>query len=519
MIERRNFLKLSAPFLALGFTGLSGRLAVAQTNTDNPFDFETLRQRAERLASKAYRPIPTPAADAVAAIDYDVVQKIKFNPDHALWGGGERPYPVQFFHLHRFAPHPVKVNVVSNGEARPLDYAESMFDYEDPKAVADLPSDLGFAGFRILDGPDKPTDWLAFQGASYFRSSGQSGQYGLSARGIALNTAIDSKEEFPSFTEFWLEQPESGEHVVKIYALLDGPSVAGAYLFEVSKDDGVTMDVRAELFFRENVARLGIAPLTSMYWFGENDRRQAVDWRPEVHDSDGLALWTGTGERIFRPIGNPPTLQISSFVDENPKGFGLIQRDRDFANYQDDGAFYEARPSVWIEPHGTWGKGSVQLVEIPTNDEIYDNIVAFWRPERDVDQNDHLSLGYRLHWRDLQPYQPENIASVMATRTGRAGVPGQERPTSAGNRKFVIDFKGGPLSKMAARYDVTPVVSLSRGEVINPFVVKVVGTDIWRATFDVAFDGNEPLDLRCYLKLSDETLSETWLYKYYPPTE
>ena len=249
-----------------------------------------------------------------------------------------------------------------SGKQRPILYGPDYFDYGgsglDPKPLADL----GFSGFRLMDGQNKPTDWLAFQGASYFRSSGQDGQYGASARGIAINTVGPAPEEFPRFCEFWLE--ENGP-VVTVYALLDGPSITGAYKFDAMKDGAVVMNVHCELFFRADIARLGVAPLTSMYWYGENERPKAADWRPEIHDSDGLALWTGKGERIWRPLINPPQVQTNDFQDSAPKGFGLMQRDRDFANYQDDGAFYNRRPGIWVEPKGDWGAGAVELVEIP----------------------------------------------------------------------------------------------------------------------------------------------------------
>jgi glucans biosynthesis protein len=250
-----------------------------------------------------------------------------------------------------------------------------------------------------------------------------------------------------------------------------------------------------------------------MFWYGENNRRSAIDWRPEVHDCDGLAMWSGRGERIWRPLIDPPSVLTNSFIDTDPKGFGLLQRDHAFDDYQDDGAFYDKRPSVWVEPLGKWGEGAVQLVEIPTDDEIHDNVVAYWTPKNPVRAGDRFALDYRLYWQDDEPH-PTDLARVVATRIGRGGVPGQPAPKD--RWKFVIDFHGGPLAAMAPRYDVKPVVSLSRGEVHTPYVVKVVGTDRWRGFFDVALEGHEPVDMRCYLRLGDETLSETWLYQFYP---
>jgi periplasmic glucans biosynthesis protein len=273
------------------------------------------------------------------------------------------------------------------------------------------------------------------------------------------------------------------------------------------------MDVQARLFLREDIERLGIAPLTSMFWFGENNPAHAPDWRPKVHDSDGLQLWTGADERIWRPLNNPKSLQVNAFVDDNPKGFGLMQRDQDFENYHDDGVFYDRRPSLWVEPLSSWGEGAVQLVAIPTDDEIHDNIVAFWVPKADAKRGSEWAFDYRLHWLNGEPY-PAELGLVVATRQGARGVPGQPRPK--GKYKFAVDFEGGPLDDYGARNAVEPVVTASRGVIEGAFAVRVVGTNRWRVMFDVAAAGNEPVDLRAYLKIGDRALTETWLYQYFP---
>jgi glucans biosynthesis protein len=476
------------------------------------FSFTSLVARARKNASQPYKAPESQAAEIIKGIDFDASQKIKFRADHALWPGG--PQPVSFFHLSRYSNEPVVLHSIADGQAREILYGPDYFDYGasglDPAALAKL----GFSGFRVMDGTSKSTDWLAFQGASYFRSSGQEQQYGASARGIAINTAAATAEEFPRFSEFWLD--DNGP-VISIYALLDGPSITGAYKFDAMKNanNTVVMNCHCELFFRGDISRLGVAPLTSMYWYGENERRKAADWRPEIHDNDGLALWTGKGERIWRPLVNPPQVMTNSFADNNPKGFGLIQRDRDFANYQDDGAFYNKRPGIWVEPKGNWGAGAVQLVEIPTEDETHDNIVAYWRPDRDIHGGDNLAFDYRLYWQDKEPAFPKNIAMVVATRLGRGGIPGAN-PWPRDKFKFVVDFTGGPLMQMQQRYDVTPVVTASRGKIDNAYVIKVVGTDRWRALLDLQVEGAQPVDLRMYLKLGNKTLSETWLYQYFP---
>jgi glucans biosynthesis protein len=529
-MDRRDFL---ATALALGAGAFSsgGRAFAAPVSSSNsatdqtkasgslqfgaqkPFSYDLLRARAQALAAKPYRSEPTQAAELIKSIDFDLNQKIQFKPQYSLWPQGPGDFPIRFFHLNRYVEQPVRIHVVSGTQSREILYSPSYFDYGGTGLESKLPADLGFAGFRVMNAPGEDADWLAFQGASYFRSSGDENQYGASARGIAIDTAMPRPEEFPRFTEFWLTEPQ-GSHAVTIYALLDGPSISGAYRIDAEHAKGAIMTIHADLFPRDPIERLGVAPLTSMFWYGENNSARRKDWRPEIHDSDGLALWTGKGERIWRPLNDPMQVQTNSFVDTNPKGFGLMQRDRDFDDYQDDGAFYNRRPSIWVEPLGAWGDGAVQLVEIPTDDEIHDNIVAYWKPRAPVTRGKPLSFSYRLYWGSEGPHLP-SLGRVVATRIGRGGVPGQPPPKD--QRKFVIDFQGGPLDDMAQRFDVKPVINLSRGRVKNPYVIKVVGTSRWRAFFDVELKGAEPLDMRCFLRLGKKTLTETWLYQYFPP--
>jgi len=518
MVTRRRFLASlgSLPLLSLGLP-LSACASAAARSSGERFGLEQVSAIARALAAKPYQAPRTVASKTLDKIDYDMFQKIRFRADKALWAGSDSPFQVQFFHLHKGVRQPVKIFVVEDGQSRELRYRHNFFSYGDTGLEKELPSDLGFAGFRVMN-PGGKSDWLAFQGASYFRTAGALDQYGLSARGIAIDTALPGKsEEFPLFTSFWLEKPAAGSDTIRIYALLDGPSLTGAYQFDCRQGDGQVMDVRAELFPRQAIERLGVAPLTSMFWYGENNRRQAVDWRPEVHDNDGLALWTGAGERIWRPLINPYHVETSTFVDHNPRGFGLLQRDRDFDHYLDDGAFYEKRPSLWVEPLGDWGEGAVQLVEIPTDDEIYDNIVAYWVPKQPVAAGQALRFDYRLHWLADEPYPPTAVGRVISTHIGRGGVPGQPHSRSPRLHKFAIDFSGGPLAELAQRFDVEAVVTTSRGEIVNPYALKVVGTDHWRGVFDLDLPGDELAELRCYLCLDGRPLTETWLYRFLPP--
>ena len=89
----------------------------------------------------------------------------------------------------------------------------------------------GFAGFRVQFATNWKADIAAFLGASYFRAVGDdTRQYGLSARGLAIDTAFARPEEFPRFTAFWFERPSRDAGTLTLYALLDSPSIAGALL-------------------------------------------------------------------------------------------------------------------------------------------------------------------------------------------------------------------------------------------------------------------------------------------------
>ncbi len=510
----------------LAATGLPSAVSWAQASglelgPETPFTFDSLIERARRSAAAAYVAPPRPAPDVLERIDYDAHGKLRYRTDMALWGRpqqDERRFPVTFFHLGRYFQKPVRMHVLESGKAREIVYREDYFDMPADSPAKQLPKGAGFAGFRFQEPVDgkldwKKNDWVAFLGASYFRAIGELYQYGLSARGLMIDAAVGTPEEFPDFTHVWLEQGKNA-HSVRVYALLDSPSVAGAYRFDMQRDKAVTMEVDSRLFVRKPVKRFGIAPLTSMYWFSETAKPTAADWRPEVHDSDGLAIWTGAGERIWRPLNNPAHTIASAFGDTNPKGFGLLQRDRLFDHYQ-DGVYYERRPSLWIEPIGNWGKGAVQLIEIPTDDEIHDNVVAAWQPEAPVKAGDSLAFRYKLYWTADEPF-PTPLARVVATRMGNGGQPGQPRPK--GVRKFMVEFEGAPLKGLPSGVRPEAVLWASRGTFSYVFT-EAVPDDVpghWRAQFDFHAEGTEPVEMRLFLRLDGKPLSESWLYQYHP---
>jgi periplasmic glucans biosynthesis protein len=340
----------------------------------------------------------------------------------------------------------------------------------------------------------------------------------LSARGLAIDCGMDRAEEFPMFTAFWLERPAPDASNLTVYALLDSPSVAAAYRFDISPAAVLVMEVDAALYPRRAIERLGVAPLTSMFQYGENDRRMANDWRTEIHDSDGLAMWTGSGEWLWRPLTNPASLRFNAFLDQNPRGFGLLQRDRDFDHYQDDGAYYDRRPGLWVEPKSGWGKGSIQLVEIPTVDETFDNIVAFWNPTDKPQPGQELLFTYRLYWGAQIPVNP-TLAQVVATRTGLGGIVGQRRRYFSW--RFVVDFAGTNLSMIGKHINLEPVISASRGQIEITSVRPLEAVRGYRAMFDLkpTDDSVAPIDLRLYLRANGQPLTETWLYQWTPPEQ
>jgi glucans biosynthesis protein len=523
MITRRQFVSASAATAAVAATGFQGSALAAvalKMGAPAPFSFEALKTRARELAGMPHVPPPRPMPEVLEQIDYDAHGKIKFKTDLALWADGPSEFPVTFFHLGRFFQNPVRMHVVERGQAREIIYDDAYFDMPPDSPARRLPDNSGFAGFRFQEARTgrldwRKNDWVAFLGASYFRAIGELYQYGLSARGLAVDVAVHGRiEEFPIFTHIYFDTPQAGADTVAVSALLDSPSVTGAFRFTMRRTAAVTIDVEKAIFLRGDVSRLGIAPLTSMYWYSEKAKQTAVDWRPEIHDSDGLALWTGSGERIWRPLNNPPRIITSAFVDEGPKGFGLLQRDRAFDHYL-DGVYYDRRPSLWVEPQGDWGKGSVQLVELPTDDEIHDNIVAMWVPEEPARAGQALEFRYRTHWSAEEPY-PTPLARCVATRLGNGGQAGTARPK--GLRKFMVEFKGGPLARLASGVIPQAVLSASRGEFSN-VLTEAVPNDVpghWRTQFDLTVTSSDPVEMRCYLRSGNEVLSETWLYQYHP---
>lgn len=453
-----------------------------------PFSWDGLIALARAQARKPFAETPDSPR---AAADYDAAVKLTYGDTEAV-AGNVRLFPA----TRGTAPKPVRIAIVEGGQARDIVDTAGLF-------VGDGNTDP--VGFRVMNAAGK-SDWLAFQGASYFRSSGSRDQYGLSARAIAIDTGLARGEEFPAFTHFWIEQ--TGADSVRVHALLDGPSVTGAYAFDCHKGkDGVTQDITAALFLRKDVEQLGLAAASSMFWYDQSSPPARRDWRPEIHDSDGLAIWAGNGERIWRPLENPPVAKLHSLRAPSPKGFGLVQRDQAFDHYQDDGVFYDRRPSLWVEPKGDWGAGAVCLYEMPTENETMDNIAMFWRGDEPAKAGERRDFAYRLTWTSQDP-TADDASRCVDFYDGPGGIPGA--PPVEGVRKFVFDFAGPALAGLTRDSGVTPETDLPAGAIVSAVAYPVARTGArWRVMLDVRTKDLSQPQFRLFLKRGDTALSET----------
>ncbi len=509
--SRRRALEAGLVIPATGFlaTQSSAEEPAPDLGPAEPFSFERLIVQAKDLAQNAYQRRPA-ATQWLSDLSVEQYRGVRYRADRAIPLGGSA-FSLQLYHLGSYHRYPVRVFLVEEGTAREVLYNASLFDFGSIDVPKDLPPDTGFAGFRVhytFEDSGTPLELLTFLGASYFRAVARNTRFGISARGLALETGLGKAEEFPVFTDFWIFQPKDPRDPLQICALLDSPSVAGAYRFDVSPRDGTLVAVDASLFFRANVSQVGIAPLTSMYYFGANDRQGVDDFRGEVHDSDGLSIWRATGESLWRPLVNPATLRVSVFADDNPRGFGLLQRTRDYQAYGDLAARYEKHPNLWVEPKGAWGQGSVRLIEIPIQDETHDNIVAFWTPKEPVNAGHELRVAYSLLW-SLQPPLETGLIPVLATRIGLGGEPGGDRPAEL--RRVVIEF-GPPGPNTQPEMMPEAVVECHNGE-CTPTVLRTNEvTGGFQVTFDARLAG-DAVELRCFLAYDGKPVSETWLYR------
>jgi glucans biosynthesis protein len=496
----------------------SSSVAAAPASEPNAL-FDAIEARAKALAAEGFKPVQANIPGELANMNYEQYRAIRFRPEASIWRG-ESLFEIQLFHAGFLYREPVVLHMATASGDPTLKFSQNFFNYDGPAAnlAGKAPENIGFAGFRVhypLNTNEYKDEFLVFQGASYFRLVGPGQIYGLSARGLAIDTAESSGEEFPVFREFWLVKPEPEQTHLVIYALLDSPSVTGAFRFDVYPGAPTEMNVEARLVARRDINKLGIAPLTSMFHHGENKVTHVDDFRPEIHDSDGLLVASANGEWTWRPLSNHRALRVSSLANENPRGFGLLQRDREFNHYMDMEAIYERRPSLWITPIGDWGKGRVELVEIPTDSEVNDNIVAYWVPEQPMKAGEARRFSYQL--RSFNAHlQEQPGAKVVRTMIGWGAVPGQTNPPPRSKRQFVIDFEGGELPTLSPNVPLEVDLEKNSGTVTDLTVMRLPDQKTWRVSFKLEPEGNNLVDMRLSIKLRGKRLSEVWSYVWYP---
>ncbi|WP_233099475.1 glucan biosynthesis protein G [Pseudomonas psychrophila] len=470
------------------------------------FSLDDVAAEAKTLAEQKYQAPRSNLPKEFRDMKFADYQKIQFNRDKAQWAGDKTPFKLSFYHQGMHFDMPVKINEVTATKVEEIKYDSSRFDFGDVKFDPKATENLGWAGFRVLypiNKADKQDEIMTMLGASYFRVVGKDQIYGLSARGMAIDTALPSGEEFPRFTEFWIEKPKPNDKHLVIFALLDSPRATGAYRFTLRPGVDTVVDVKAQMFLRDKVGKLGIAPLTSMFLFGANQPSKVLNYRRELHDSSGLAIHAGNGEWIWRPLNNPKHLSVSNFSVENPRGFGLLQRGRDFSHYEDLDDNYDKRPSAWIEPQGDWGKGSVDLVEIPTADETNDNIVAFWSPETLPEPLKPFDFAYRMHWTlDEAALHPTDSAWVKQTLRSTGDVKQSNLIRQPdGSVAYLVDFEGPSLKALPENAAVRSQVSVGdNAELVENNVRYNPETKGWRLTLRMKIkDPSKSTEMRAAL--------------------
>lgn len=469
-----------------------------------PFTSDTVVQLAKRLATESRTPPQLDGNSPLRQISYDQYRDIRVNPDSAIWRNEQVPLRVELLPAGFLFQTPVVVSIVESGIAREVKPTPDTFVLGPSVAKPLGNMMLPLSGFRVRSRINSRSVWdefLVFQGASYFRAVGRNGLYGLSARGLALKTAQPTGEEFPAFTHFWIERPGANASGMVIHALLESASTTGAYRFSVVPGTETAMDVDLTLFPRVALESVGIAPLTSMFFFDESNRVRIDDFRDEVHDSDGLQIVLASGEQTWRPLANPTQLQVSSFTSVAPRAFGLVQRSRRASDYQDLEAQYERRPSAWIEPTAEWGAGAVELIEIPSNSETNDNIIAFWRPKAVIPAGKPWHTSYRIRW-SSQPRVLPALGKVSVTRSG---------PSFDGRRRlFVIDFEGAGRAAEGLQIDA----GTSAGRISNLVLQPNPTVRGVRASFELSPGDATVAELRLRLLKGGRPITETWLYRW-----
>ena len=474
------------------------------------FDAQKLQAYAKELAKKPFVPLNTILPDALTNLSYEQFVGITAKPDSRIWGNQANGFSLELLHRGFIFNAPMDIFTVEDGTAHRQAYRADMFDFG--KLASALPAnfqtstpDIGFSGFRLFQNRDgQKTEIAIFQGASFFRAIAYGQNEGVMARALSLRTADSKGEEFPIFRAMVIEQPSYSD-VLVLHALLDSESLTGYYRMSVRPGDVTILDTECTLYPRVDLDHIGLAPMTATCLYNGLDRRKSEDLRPGVFEVSGLAMLSGANEWLWRPVANRTTLQVSAFLDQNPHGFGLLQRSRNFYTFEDDEQHWERRPSLWIEPIGDWGAGTVQLVEIPSESEVAQNINAYWRPKAMLTANSEASFAYRQNWCWAAPQRPQ-LATVTASRSGKAGK----------RRRFVVEFSGQNLADIAVDDEIKPMLNANPGSFVNLRLYRMNEHKIARVLFDLDPSAETYSELRLVLMQNDKPLSETWLYRWTP---
>src|SRR5215218_5532835 len=470
------------------------------------FDPALILDIARQLARRPFVPPSNDLPDVFASLNYEQYVGIKALPGAHLWGDG-RGISVEPLHRGFVFTNPVSLFLVETGLVRRVAYDRSQFEYGRLNVPPSLP-DIGFSGFRLYSsfGNGHPVDFAIVQGATFFRALARGQNYGAIARALTLKPAEARGEEFPIFRAFWLERPTLGSNSITIHGVIDSESTTGAMRMTFRPGDMTIVDVETTLFPRVNLEHVGLGAIASTYFYGPNDLLNSDDIRPAVYESSGLQMLNGSGEWLWRPLHNPETLQISAFVDSSPRGFGLLQRERSYETFQDDDQHFERRPSLWIEPLGDWGQGSVQLLEIPTDAEINDNILTYWRPKAPIAAGSEVAVAYRQYWGWNSPERPP-LATVSATRSGRG--------SGGRRRRFTVDFSGDALGDNLPA-DLKSVLTVGPGTFQNLKLLPYPERKTVRVAFELDPGNENACEMRLILEAGGKPISETWLYRWTP---
>ncbi len=516
--SRRDALRLLLSSCALGLYPAAAQTPPAGGPRQASFGYEDVVRQAQALGERPFDADAATIPAELSKLTYDSYREIRLRRDRTFWGESGSDFRLLPFHLGFLHDKPVQVHIIRYGAAMPIPFTTSLFEYGKVPVPKGLSPSLGFAGFAVtttLNDPKVQDEVISFLGASYFRLIGRGHHYGLSARSLALDVGGAQPEEFPFMRALWLEEPSRDSTELVIYALLDSPSVAGAYRYVVRPGQETHVEVTATIIPRKTIERIGIATLTSMFQAGEGDLAQRSDFRPEIHDSDGLMMQAGSGEWIWRPLRNPKALRISSFGDRNPRGFGLMQRDRDFGNYQDLEAHYHARPGYWVEPQGEWGEGRVELVEIPTDNEAFDNIGAFWTPQEPLPTGKPSAFRYRITALSTTD-RLHGYAQAQHSFSGSDLEDGHVE--GHGTKRFIVDFAGGDLAYYLSDPDRVEIsASATAGTITTRIVQPNPAIKGFRTIVDASLPDGQTAELRIFLRSRGRPLSETWTSTWSAP--